>query len=62
MYAVITNTASSSSALLSIQYDVNKFHTNRRFKKPVTTTTTTCSTLQSSKFRPTFKVNKNNDR
>lgn len=62
MYAVITNSATSSSALLSIQYDVNKFRTNRRFKKPVTTTTTTCSTPQSSKFRPTFKVNKNNDR
>ena len=60
MYAAITNTATSSSALLSVQYDVNKFHTNRRFKRPITTTT--CSTPQSSKFRPTFKINKNNDR
>lgn len=59
MYAV---NATTSSALLSIQCDVNKFHTNRRFMKPITTTTTTCSTPQSSKFRPTFKVNKNNDR
>jgi hypothetical protein len=62
MYAVITNAAIASSALLSIQNDVNKFHTNRRFMNPITTTITTCSTPQSSKFRPTFKVNKNNDR
>ena len=58
MYAVITNAAIASSSLLSIQNDVNKFHTNRRFMNPITT----CSTSQSSKFRPTFKVNKNNDR
>lgn len=63
MHAVNTTATSSSSTLLSTQYDVvNKFHTNRRFKKSRATTTTTCSTPRFSKFRPSFKMTKNNDR